>query len=94
MTPIDPADPIPATRKTATAPTYVCEDRNISLVEQGLEVVVDEIRNAVADAYEEGALQSAEAGESLDDIDYMETEDESVAPELAAMHEESIPEED
>ena len=94
MTPIDPAEGIPPTRKSATAPPYVDEEPNISLVEQGLEVAEDEIRNAVADAYEEGALQSAEAGESLDDIDYMETEDESVAPELAAMHEESIPEED
>jgi hypothetical protein len=94
MTPIDPAQSVPATRKASTAPPYVDEEPNISLVEQGLEVAEDEIRSAVADAYEEGARQSTVAADSLDDIDYTEAEDESVAPELAAMHEESIPEED
>jgi hypothetical protein len=94
MTPIDPAEAVPPTRKSPTAPPYVDEEPNISLVEQGLEVAEDEIRSAVADAYEEGARQNADAADSLDDIDYVEAEDESLAPELAAMHEESIPEED
>jgi hypothetical protein len=94
MTPIDPAQPIPATRKSPAAPPYVDEEPNISLVEQGLEVAEDEIRGAVADAYEEGARHSPDAADSLDDIDYTEAEEESVAPEIAAMHEESIPEED
>jgi hypothetical protein len=94
MTPIDPAEPVSPTRKSPTAPPYVDEEPNISLVEQGLDVAEDEIRSAVADAYEEGARSSADVSESLDDIDYVETEDESVAPELAAMHRESIPEEE
>jgi hypothetical protein len=94
MTPIDPAEPVSPTRKSPTAPPYVDEEPNISLVEQGLDVAEDEIRSAVADAYEEGARSSADVNESLDDIDYVETEDESVAPELAAMHRESIPEEE
>lgn len=94
MTPIDPAEAVPASRKSSTAPPYVDEEPNITLVEQGLEVAEDEIRGAVADAYEEGARQSGDASDSLDDIDYVEAEDESMAPELAAMHEEVIPEED
>jgi hypothetical protein len=94
MTPIDPVEAIPSTRKSPTAPPYVDEEPNITLVEQGLEVAEDEIRGAVADAYEEGARGSAEMSDSLDDIDYVEAEDESVAPELAAMHRESVPEDE
>ncbi len=94
MTPIDPVQPVNPTRKSTTAPPYVDEEPNISLVEQGLEVAEDEIRGAVADAYEEGARDSEDPSESLDDIDYVEAEDEVVAPELAAMHQESLPPED
>ena len=94
MTPIDPAQAVPPTRKSPTAPPYVDEEPNISLVEQGMEVAEDETRDAVADAYEASARLNADAADSLDDIDYVEAEDESVAPELAAMHEESIPQED
>ncbi|WP_035609329.1 hypothetical protein [Haloferula sp. BvORR071] len=96
MTPIDPVQVIPSTRKASTAPPYVDEDPNISLVEQGLEVAEDETRDAVADAYEASALRngSEDATDAMNDIDYVEAEDSSEAPELAAMHEESIPLED
>ena len=94
MTPIDPAQAVPSSRKSPTAPPYVDEEPNIALVEQGLELAEDETRDAVADAYEASARQSAEAADSLDDIDYVEAEDSEIAPELSAMHVETIPEED
>lgn len=91
MTPIDPAKSVPPTRRSATAPPYVDEDPNITLVEQGLEAAEDETRDAVADAYEAGARESADPSDSMDDIDFTEAEDVSIPPELAAMHEDSIP---
>jgi hypothetical protein len=94
MTPIDPAQAVPPTRKSPTAPPYVDEEPNISLVEQGMEVAEDETRDAVADAYEASARLNQDPGESLDDIDYVEAEEDETAPELAAMHVETIPEED
>ena len=94
MTPIDPAQAVPPTRRSPTAPPYVDEEPNIALVEQGLELAEDETRDAVAEAYEEGARQSEDSEEAMDDIDYVEAEDDETAPELAAMHVESIPEEE
>jgi len=91
MTPIDPAKAVPPTRRSATAPPYVDEDPNITLVEQGLELAEDETRDAVAEAYEEGARESADPAESMDDIDFTEAEDSSIPPELAAMHEDALP---
>ncbi|QJE95667.1 hypothetical protein [Luteolibacter luteus] len=91
MTPIDPVKPVPSTRSSSAAPPYVDEDPNITLVEQGLEVAEDETRDAVADAYEEGARSSDDPSESMDDIDFTEAEEPSVSPELAAMHEDSLP---
>lgn len=88
MTPIDPAQAVPSSRRSATAPPYVDEDPNISLVEQGLEAAENEVREAVADAYEASARESSDAAEAMDDIDYTEAEDPSSTPELAAMHEE------
>lgn len=90
MTPIDPAKAVPPTRRSATAPPYVDEDPNITLVEQGLELAEDETRDAVAEAYEEGARESADPAESMDDIDFIEAEESSIPPELAAMHEEPL----
>ena len=48
----------------------------------------------MAEVYETRALASDEQAESLDDVDFTEAEEESVAPELAAMHEEFIPSDD
>jgi hypothetical protein len=94
MTPIDPVQAVPPTRKSPTAPPYVDEEPNISLVEQGMEVAEDETRDAVADAYEASARLSDESADSLDDIDYVEAEESTMPPELSAMHVETIPEED
>lgn len=88
MTPIDPAQAIPPNRRSATAPPYVDEDPNLALVQQGLEVAEDEKRDAVADAYEASALESDDPSETMDDIDFLEGEEPSSSPELAAMHEE------
>ncbi len=93
MTPIDPAQAVPLTRKSSTAPPYVDEEPNIALVQQGLELAEDETRDAVADAYQEGARQSEDSEESMDDIDYVEAEDGETSPELSAMHVETLPEE-
>jgi hypothetical protein len=94
MTPIDPAQAVSPTRKSSTAPPYVDEEPNIALVEQGMELAEDETRDAVADAYEASARGNENSAESLDDIDYMEAEDDTTPPELAAMHVETLPEED
>lgn len=94
MTPIDPAQAVPPTRKSPTAPPYVDEEPNISLVEQGLEAAEDETRDAVADAYEASARMNTESDDSLDDIDYVEAEQDETPPELSAMHVETIPEEE
>jgi hypothetical protein len=91
MTPIDPIPPVPPHPRSATAPPYVDEDPNLALVEQGLEAAEDETRDAVADAYEAAARRSDDPAEALDDIDFTEAEDESSAPELAAMHEDWVP---
>jgi hypothetical protein len=90
MTPIDPVQAVPSSRRSATAPPYVDEDPNITLVEQGLEAAEDETRDAVADAYEEGARESEDPSGSMDDIDFTEAEEQSGAPELAAMHEDTL----
>ena len=73
------------------APPYVDDDMNIELVQQGLDVAENETRDAVADSYEASARLSDDPLASLDDIDYLEGEDESTLPELAAMHEDLIP---
>jgi hypothetical protein len=64
------------------------------MVLQGLDEAEDETRDAVAAAYEQAALRSDEPEESLDDIDFTEGEQESAAPELAAMHLELVPEDE
>lgn len=73
------------------APPYVDEDPEIAMLQEGLDAAENEIRDAVADAYEAQARLSDEPAEALDDIDYTEAEDASTTPELAAMHEEFIP---
>lgn len=76
------------------APPYVDEDANQAMVEQGLEAAEDEVRDAVADSYEDGARNAAEPQEMMDDIDYSEAEDDETTPEIEAIHGEAVPEED
>lgn len=73
------------------APPYVNEEPNLTMVLRGLDEAEDETREAVAAAYEQQALHSDEPEEALDDIDFTEGEEESAAPELAAMHLEIVP---
>jgi hypothetical protein len=47
------------------------------MVQLGLDEAEDETREAVADAYQASALESAEPEESLNDIDFTESEDDS-----------------
>lgn len=91
MTPIDPVRSVPSDPRSPTAPPYVDEDPNITLVEQGLELAEDETRDAVAEAYEESARSSSDPAQSLDDVDFTEAEESSIPSELAAMHEDSLP---
>jgi hypothetical protein len=70
----------------------VNEEPNLAMVDQGLDEAEDETREAVAAAYEQQALLSDDPQESLDDIDFIEGEQESGPPELAAMHLEPVPE--
>ena len=94
MTPIDSAKPVPPASKSSMAPPYVDEDTNEALVEQGLEAAEDEIRDAVADSYEEGARSSSDPQEMMDDIDYTEAEEDPISPEIAALHREQIPDDE
>ncbi|MEK7952388.1 hypothetical protein [Luteolibacter soli] len=76
------------------APPYVDEDANEAMVEQGLEAAEDEMRDAVADTYEEGARESTDPQEMMDDIDYGEAEEDEGTPEIKAIHGERLPEEE
>ncbi|MEO5716516.1 MAG: hypothetical protein ABIT37_23765 [Luteolibacter sp.] len=72
------------------APPYIDEDPNLALVEEGLDAAEDDVREAVADDYEASAKLSDEEDEELDDIDFSDDDGSTTAPELAAIHEESI----
>ena len=87
MTPIDTAVSSSSNQRTSMAPPYVDEDVNADLVQRGLDEAEDETRDLVADTYEASALESDEAMDALDDIDFTESEGISSIPELAAMHE-------
>ena len=88
MSPIDPASTVPASDRSPMDNPFDEDDPNLALVEQGLEVADDEIRDAVTDAYEEDAVEDEEAEDTLDDIEYAADEDDSDrAPEVDAMHE-------
>lgn len=76
------------------APPYVDEDVNEAMVEQGLEAAEDEVRDSVADSYEQGARESADPQEMMDDIDYREAEEDEGTPEVQAVHGEPLPEEE
>jgi hypothetical protein len=94
MSPTDPAKPVPPAPRNPMAPPYVDEDANEAMVEQGLEVAEDELRDVVAESYEEGAREAADPQQMMDDIDYGEAEDDEGAPEIEALHGELIPEEE
>jgi len=87
MPPINPVTLASASPLSATAPPYVNEEPNLSMVQQGLDLAEDEVREAVIDVYEEGALLSEEPQESLDDIDYDDGGVEQGPAELTAIHE-------
>lgn len=94
MTPIDPATPATPAPRSPMAPPYVDEDANEAMVEQGLEAAEDEVRDSVADSYEEGARDASDPQEMMDDIDYGEAEEEEGTPEIQALHGELLPEEE
>lgn len=94
MTPIDPVETTRVDPRNSMAPPYVDEDPNGALVELGLDVAEDEARDAVADDYEASARLSDDSSEELDDIDYESSEGAAISPEVAAMHEETVPEDD
>ncbi len=94
MTPADPAKPVPPETRNPMAPPYVDEDANEAMVEQGLEVAENELRDIVADSYEDGARAATEPQQMMDDIDYGEAEDDDTPPEVEAMHGELVPEEE
>jgi hypothetical protein len=76
------------------APPYVDEDANEAMVEQGLEVAEDELRDVVAGSYEDGAREASDPDQMMDDIDYGEAEEGEGAPEVEAIHGELVPEEE
>ena len=88
MCPIDPASTVPAGDRSPMDNPFDEGDPDLTLVEQGMDVADDEMRDAVTDAYEEDAVEDEEAEDSLNDIDYTPDEDDSDrAPEVEAMHE-------
>ncbi|RYG95535.1 MAG: hypothetical protein EON58_13960 [Alphaproteobacteria bacterium] len=90
MTPIDPVQTTSKDPRNSQAPPYVDENPNLALVQQGVDEAENEIREAVADDYEASARLSDEADEELDDIDFSSTDDQVDAPEVTAIHEESV----
>ena len=76
------------------APPYVDEDANEAAVEQGLAAAEAELRDTVADAYQEAAKQSEYPDETTDDIDFSEGEGGNGVPELSAIRDERIPDEE
>lgn len=56
------------------APPYVDENVNEVAIEQGLKAAENELRDLVADTYEEAAKDSGDPETNLDDIDRTETE--------------------
>jgi hypothetical protein len=92
MSPIDTPSRASSSPLPPAAPPYVNEEPNLAMVDQGLDEAEDETREAVAAAYEQQALLSDDPQESLNDIDFIEGEQESGPPELAAMHLEPVPE--
>jgi len=91
MNPIKPNTDTAVDSRSSMQPGFLEEDPDIELVQQGLEVAENELRDAVADAYEASARLSDDPVAALDDIDYAEGEEPSTTPELAAMHEEFLP---
>lgn len=85
MTPIDPTRPAKPSPRSPAAPRYVDEDPNIDSVEQGLEAAENELRDEVADRYEEAAVDSPEEKAKLDDIDHGEAGEPDGPAELRAM---------
>jgi len=90
MSAIKPVSPASADPRSPMAPPYVDEDPELAMLQEGLDAAENEIRDAVADAYEARARLSDDPQAALDDIDYTEAEEPSVTPELAALHEESV----
>lgn len=90
MNTTDPITLASADPRSPMAPPYVDEDPELAMLQEGLEAAENEIRDAVADAYEASARFSDDPQEAFDDIDYTEAEEPSVIPELAALHEESV----
>lgn len=91
MPPIEPVITTRVDPRNSMAPPYIDEDPNEEMVEQGLEVAEDEMRDAVVSAYEASALLSDDVSEALDDIDYESDEGAAISPEVTAMHEDAIP---
>ena len=87
---IDPVTHASEDPRSPMAPPYVDEDPELAMLQEGLEAAENEIRDAVADAYEASARLSDDPQESLNDIDFTEAEEPSVTPELAALHEEPV----
>ncbi len=90
----NPVNPGSADPRPPMAPPYVDEDPELAMLQEGLDAAENEIRDVVADAYEAGARNSDDPQAAFDDIDYTEAEDLSMPPELAALHEESVPEDE
>ncbi|MEO5916274.1 MAG: hypothetical protein ABIS50_18695 [Luteolibacter sp.] len=90
MTPIDPVKPATADPKSPMAPPYIDEDPNLALVEEGMDEAENDLREAVADDYEASARLGDNEEDELDDIDFTASEDSTTAPEVAAIHEETI----
>jgi hypothetical protein len=90
MSAIKPVSPASADPRSPMAPPYVDEDPELAMLQDGLDTAENEIRDAVAEAYEARARLSDDPQAALDDIDYTEAEEPSVTPELAALHEESV----
>lgn len=77
------------------APPFIDEDNiEMDLVEQGMGLAEEERRGAINEIYEDSAAASEDPEAALDDVDYTDDESDSRGPEVAAIHEFEIPDDD
>jgi hypothetical protein len=88
----EPEDRINPSHPPPFSPELTDENEDISEVVAGMEAAENEIRDLVAQGYEEQALDSDQVEDELADIDYTLGDSASDAPEVNAIHEQFIQE--
>lgn len=72
------------------APFFTDDSLDMGEVEAGMEAAENDTRDALTDEYETRARMSDDPEEELDDIDYTLSDGGGTAPELDAIHDELV----